>query len=352
MTDFVVVSSTNATTVIQSTPSLVAVQTPVSTTVTIPTPGPAGPAGATGATGPAGPANTLTIGTVTTLTPGSSATATVSGTAPNQTLDLGIPQGATGATGGATTAVTGMVKGNGSVLVAAVSGTDFQPPIGTISGIVKGNGANALTAATASDITTAIGATAVTNATNSTNATTSTTQAVDTNTTAIATTAFVIGQAASATPAALGTAAVGTSTRFARGDHVHASPTYTTQAYGDATTNVATTAFVDALRDVVGNSQSTSYTLALTDRGKSIDFTGATGQTITVPANASVAFPVNSVVTITNTTANNLSIAITTDTLRQAGTANVGTRTLGQYGVATLRKVASTVWIISGSGLT
>lgn len=50
------------------------------------------------------------------------------------------------------------------------------------------------------------------------------TAAVDTNSTQIATTAYVVGQAASATPAALGTATVGTSTRFARGDHRHAMP--------------------------------------------------------------------------------------------------------------------------------
>ena len=50
-----------------------------------------------GASGPAGPANTLTIGTVTTVAAGGSATASVGGTAPNQTLNLGIPTGATGA---------------------------------------------------------------------------------------------------------------------------------------------------------------------------------------------------------------------------------------------------------------
>jgi hypothetical protein len=54
------------------------------------------------------------------------------------------------------------------------------------------------------------------------------TAAVDTNTTQIATCAFVLGQAASATPLIDGTAAVGTSTRYARGDHVH--PTDTTRA--------------------------------------------------------------------------------------------------------------------------
>ena len=51
------------------------------------------------------------------------------------------------------------------------------------------------------------------------------TAAVDTSTTQLATTAFVLGQAASATPSALGSAAVGTATRYARADHVHAMPT-------------------------------------------------------------------------------------------------------------------------------
>ena len=46
--------------------------------------------------------------------------------------------------------ISGLVKGNGAnALTAAVAGTDYQLPIGTISGLVKGNGANALTAAIA-----------------------------------------------------------------------------------------------------------------------------------------------------------------------------------------------------------
>ena len=47
------------------------------------------------------------------------------------------------------TSITGILKGNATAMSAAVAGTDYQAPIGTISGIVKGNGANALTAATA-----------------------------------------------------------------------------------------------------------------------------------------------------------------------------------------------------------
>jgi hypothetical protein len=85
------------------------------------------------------------------------------------------------------------------------------------------------------------------------------TAAADTNSVALATTAFVAGQAGSTTPLVNGTAAVGTSLRYARQDHVHptdtsraalASPTFTgvpaapTATAGTNTTQLATTAFV------------------------------------------------------------------------------------------------------------
>ena len=52
-----------------------------------------GPAGADGVDGET---PTLTIGTVTTGDPGTEATATITGTAPNFVLNLTIPQGPTG----------------------------------------------------------------------------------------------------------------------------------------------------------------------------------------------------------------------------------------------------------------
>lgn len=57
---------------------------------------------------------------------------------------------------------------------------------------------------------------------------TTTTAAVDNNSTTIASTAYVVGQAAGTAPVMDGTAAVGTSLRYARQDHVH--PTDTTRA--------------------------------------------------------------------------------------------------------------------------
>lgn len=68
----------------------------------------------------------------------------------------------------------------------------------------------------------------------------STTASADTNTTQIATTAFVIGQAASVTPLVDGVAAVGTSLRYARQDHIH--PTDTTRAPVDNPTFTGTVA--------------------------------------------------------------------------------------------------------------
>lgn len=64
-----------------------------------------GPQGIQGATGPQGPQGetgatpAFSIGTVSTLTPGSQATATITGTAAAPVLNLGIPAGANGTNG-------------------------------------------------------------------------------------------------------------------------------------------------------------------------------------------------------------------------------------------------------------
>ena len=103
------------------------------------------------------------------------------------------------------------------------------------------------------------------------------------------------------------------------------------------------------------NSQSAAYTLVLADAGKHLLHPGAdtTARTFTIPANASVAFPVGSVVTFVNQHgAGVVSIAITSDTLRLAGSGATGTRTLAANGVATAIKITATEWIISGVGLT
>jgi hypothetical protein len=99
------------------------------------------------------------------------------------------------------------------------------------------------------------------------------------------------------------------------------------------------------------NSKSASYTLTASDAGKHIYVT-VTGQTITIPANSSVAFEIGTAITIVNAAAVSTSIAITTDTLLLANAGTTGTRTLAAYGVATLIKITATSWIVSGNGLT
>jgi hypothetical protein len=96
------------------------------------------------------------------------------------------------------------------------------------------------------------------------------------------------------------------------------------------------------------NAQTSAYQLALTDNGKHISIT--TGG-VTIPANSAAAFPIGATVVIYNNSGSSQSIGITTDTLRQAGTTNTGTRTLANYGLATCVKVDTTVWAITGAGL-
>ena len=100
-------------------------------------------------------------------------------------------------------------------------------------------------------------------------------------------------------------------------------------------------------------SKTASYTLTMTDMFKEIYITGTTAaQTITIPANGSVAAPVGAFATITNDSNQNWSIAITTDTLALSPGGTTGTRTLAANGTATIRKVTSTRWWIYGTGLT
>ena len=99
-------------------------------------------------------------------------------------------------------------------------------------------------------------------------------------------------------------------------------------------------------RGLPQNSQTASYTLALADAGKHISIT--TGGVI-IPANGSVAFPIGTTIVVFNNSGSSQTISITTDTLRLAGTATTGSRTLAQYGLATLVKVTSTSWVATGN---
>lgn len=116
-----------------------------------------------------------------------------------------------------------------------------------------------------------------------------------------------------------------------------------------STTNLLATEL--GFKGIPQNSQSGNYTLALSDCGKEIYHpSGAgAGDTYTIPANASVPFPIGTVIMFTNDdTTNSVSIAITSDTQRLAGTSTTGTRTPIAGGVAFWKKTTATTWVCKG----
>lgn len=98
--------------------------------------GPPGPPGADSVVaGPAGPPNTLTIGTVAN---GGVASATITGTAPNQTLNLVIPSGTNGTNGtngiNGTNGTNGANGANGPANVLIIGTVTEGPAAATITG--------------------------------------------------------------------------------------------------------------------------------------------------------------------------------------------------------------------------
>lgn len=214
-----------------------------------------------------------------------------------------------------TTSITGVLKGNGTAISAATAGTDYlAPPSGTA--ILKANSGGALANATAgTDYLAPPSGTAILKANSG-------------------------GALANAVP--------GT-------DYVAPSGALGTPSSG--TLNNCTVDGTNSVGylNIPQNSQSTAYTLVLADAGKHILHPSAdtTARTFTIPANASVAYPVGTAITFVNQNgAGTVTIAITTDTMRLAGAGTTGSRTLAANGVATAIKVTSTEWIISGTGLT
>jgi hypothetical protein len=120
---------------------------------------------------------------------------------------------------------------------------------------------------------------------------------------------------------------------------------------GTVTTNGASASEV-GWQGTPPNTQNGNYTLVLGDRGGLIRKQSGAGNTITIPANASVAFPDGTVITIDNDSGNAVSIAITTDVMELAGAGTTGTRTLSDNGSCTIQKIASTKWRVAGIGVT
>lgn len=170
------------------------------------------------------------------------------------------------------------------------------------------------------------------------------TAAVDTSTTQLATTAFVLNQAYAklASPALTG------------------NPTAPTQAVVDSSTRIATTAFVAAQSKltIVDLSAAKTFALADLDVANRANFAhpaaDTTARAWAIPANVTVAFPVGTkIVGFNEQGAGALTISITTDTLMLAGTAaTTGARTVATGGIFVLTKTRATTWMIGGPGVT
>jgi hypothetical protein len=123
-------------------------------------------------------------------------------------------------------------------------------------------------------------------------------------------------------------------------DLVHLSPTS-----GPAPTldgHFATKSYVDAGRtDMAINARTANYTLVLADRGKCVEVSSTSTTTVTVPTNATVAFPVGTVIRVRKTNTGNVSVqgagGVTID---WASVFTISTR----YAMAEIHKVGADQW--------
>jgi len=243
---------------------------------------------------------------------------------------LGVSSGGTGLTSGT----------SGGVLAYTATGTLASSAALTQYGVVYGGGAGAVPVSTAAGSTGEV--------------LTATTGGAPTWTTPAAQ-AYPGAGIANSTGSAWGTSysTTGSGTVVA----LATSPSFTTPVLGTPTSGNLSNCTADGTNpvgflNIPQNAQTGSYTLVLSDAGKHLYRGSGTAATWTIPANSSVAYPVGTAITFINLSSTSVSIAITSDTMYLSSAGTTGTRTLANYGSATAIKIASTDWLISGSGLT
>jgi hypothetical protein len=99
------------------------------------------------------------------------------------------------------------------------------------------------------------------------------------------------------------------------------------------------------------HNSSGNYTLVIGDAGDHVYFTGGSTATLTVPTNASVAFPVGTTILAVNNNSGNLTISGAGVTFQLAN-GTTGNRTVATKGMASLLKVATDTWWVTGPGVT
>jgi len=292
--------------------------------------------------------------TAATTIPGTAISGNITGSAANVTGTVAVTNGGTGAA-----TLTGFVKGNGTSAFTAqaqIGITDISAT-GTPSASTYLRGDGSWSAVGGGGTVTSVDVSGGT-----TGLTTSGGPVTGSGTITLAgTLALANGGTGSTTAAGARTnLGLGTAATMAGPTGTIVGTTDTQTLINKTISGASNTLTVDGTNavgflNIPQNSQSAAYTLVLSDAGKHILHPAAdiTARTFTIPANASVAFPIGTAVTFVNQNgAGSVTIAITTDTMRLAGAGTTGSRTLAANGVATAIKIASTEWIISGTGLT
>jgi hypothetical protein len=93
------------------------------------------------------------------------------------------------------------------------------------------------------------------------------------------------------------------------------------------------------------NAQTTAYTTVLTDRDKLVEVSSATGVTLTIPTNSSVAYPVGTSIDILQTGAGQVTVAGAAGVTVNA---TPGLKLRTQWSSATLFKRAENTWVVYG----
>lgn len=113
-----------------------------------------------------------------------------------------------------------------------------------------------------------------------------------------------------------------------------------------ANTTLAAADLNQAFNQADVNAQTgTSYTFVLSDQGKLVTLNNASPVTVTIPLNASVAFPTNTHISLANLGAGTVTIQVAS-----GGTLNPATRILAQYQSATLVKLGTNDWVFLRGG--
>lgn len=107
------------------------------------------------------------------------------------------------------------------------------------------------------------------------------------------------------------------------------------------------------------NNQTTTYTLALTDAGKTVRKTGTTAFTVTIPADSTTNFPIGTCIILCNAepSAGALNVTGATGVTMYTYTSSRQARAAGVLspiafgGSATIRKIAANAWAMSGAGV-